>query len=99
MNLTITGKLATIEDTKSVGSFNKFDKRRCVVYSSSGPMPIDFMYDDTSLLDEYKAGDRVKVVCVLEGREWTSPGREKQYFLSLKGVTITLVNENNSKKD
>ncbi len=90
MRVNVKGKLAVIEDTHEVGSSTKFNKRRCVVYSGKGPIPIDFMYDTVALLDEYEVGDQVAIFCILEGREWTKPGTDKkQYFLSLRGVSIT----------
>jgi hypothetical protein len=54
-------------------------------------MAIDFTYDEVELLDEYEVGDRVSIFCILEGREYTKPGGEKQYFLSLRGVGIDRV--------
>lgn len=90
MKVNVTGTLGIIEDTKTVGTYKKIDKRRCVVYSGKGPIPIDFTYDEVALLDEYEVGDKVAVFCILEGREWTKPRTSKaQYFLSLRGVTIT----------
>ena len=90
MKVNVTGPLGIIEETQSVGSYNKIHKRRCVVYSSKGPIPIDFVYDTVTLLDEYKVGDKVSIFCILEGREWTKPGTsKKQYLLSLRGVSIT----------
>ena len=91
MNVDITGIIKIIEDTQVVGSFKKIKKRRCVVSTRNGYIAIDFTYEvHTIMLDEYEVGDQVTIYCIVEGRSWTKPGTSKeQYFLSLRGVTIT----------
>lgn len=81
----ITGKVIVIGQTESVGQ-NGFTKRLLVVETMEQypqKLPIDFVKDKTSLLDNLFIGQEVKVQINLRGSE--SNGR---WYLSAKGFKI-----------
>lgn len=78
----ITGKVAFIGQTESVGQ-NGFTKRLLVVETAEQypqKLPIDFVKDKTSLLDNFNVGQNVKVQINLRGSE--SNGR---WYLQAQG--------------
>ena len=85
----ITGTLEEIGDAETVGKYRKIDRRRCVVSTSGGYIPIDFVFEQLPLLDNWKVGDRVSIACSIESRKWVNPKGITQYFISLKGHEIT----------
>lgn len=81
----ITGKVRVIGETQSIGS-NGFTKRLIVVDTDeqySQPIPIDFVKDKTSILDNYKVGDSVKVGINLRGSEHNG-----KYYANIQGWRI-----------
>lgn len=81
----ITGKVAIIGQTESVGQ-NGFTKRLLVVETEEQypqKLPIDFVKDKTSLLDNLQIGQSVKVSINLRGSE--SNGR---WFCQIQGWKI-----------
>ena len=81
----IYGKIRLIGDTISVGS-NGFIKRLLVVDTDeqySQPLPIDFVKDKCSILDNYRIGESVKVGINLRGNEYNG-----KYYCSIQGWMI-----------
>lgn len=81
----VTGKVVLIGQTESVGQ-NGFTKRLVVVETNDEypqKLPIDFVKDKTSLLDQIIIGQEVKVQINLRGSE--SNGR---WFSQIQGWRI-----------
>lgn len=76
------------EEQQITGSF----KKRELVVTTEEQYPqhlmIEFVQDKTSLLDNFREGDKVNVGINLRGREWTSPQGEVKYFNSIQGWRI-----------
>jgi hypothetical protein len=86
MGMEATGKLHTIFDTKQVSE--RFTKREFVVEVADNPkypqlVLFQLTGDRCSQLDEFRAGDQVRLEFSLRGREWRSPNGEVKYFNSL----------------
>jgi len=82
----ITGKIIHIGQTETVGSAGTFKKRLLVVETEeqySQKIPIDFVQDKTSILDNYKIGSEVKVGINIRGNEYNG-----KYYCSLNGWRI-----------
>lgn len=85
----VTGRVKVINPTQQVSA--TFKKREIVVTTEEQyPQHIimDFVQDKTDLLDQYKAGEMVKVSVNLRGREWVSPQGETKYFNTIQGWKI-----------
>lgn len=85
----VTGKLKVVNDTQQVSA--SFKKREIVVTTDEQfpqPIVIEFTQDKCELVNNYKAGDDVKVSINLRGREWVSPQGETRYFNSIQGWRI-----------
>ncbi len=81
----ITGKVVVIGQTESVGQ-NGFTKRLLVVETAEQypqKLPIDFVKDKTSLLDNIQIGQDVKVQINLRGSESNS-----RWYLQAQGWKI-----------
>ncbi len=81
----VTGKVIVLGNTEEVGQ-NGFTKRMLVVESSEQypqKLAIDFVKEKTSILDNYKVGDEVKVSVNLRGTEYNG-----RYFVNLQGWKI-----------
>jgi hypothetical protein len=91
--VTISGSIKLVGKTQQVS--DKFSKRELVVTEPSGQrpqhIPIEFTQDRTALLDGFKPGDEVTVICYVNGREWTGKDGVTKYFLSLSGNRIERV--------
>lgn len=90
----IIGKIKVIGVEQQVSA--SFKKRELVVTTDSQypqHIPIEFKQDKTSLLDNYKVGQEVKVSTNILGREWVSPSGETKYFLGLEGWRIEKLQE------
>lgn len=91
--VTISGTIKLVGKTQQVS--DKFSKRELVLTEPSGQrpqhIPIEFTQDRTGLLDAFKAGDEVSVVCFINGREWAAKDGSMKYFLSLSGNRIERV--------
>lgn len=86
----ILGKIKKIDDTKSFGS-NGFRKREMVITTDEQypqMILIEFIQDKCELLDNYSAGDDVKVSINIRGREWINPEGEAKYFNAIQGWRI-----------
>lgn len=81
----VIGKVILVGNTEEVGQ-NGFTKRMLVVESAEQypqKLAIDFVKDKTSILDNYKTGDEVKVSVNLRGTEYNG-----RYFVNLQGWKI-----------
>lgn len=86
----VTGKIKLIGETKTFGA-NGFRKRELVVTTEEQypqHIMIEFVQDKCDLLNQYQAGQPVKVSINLRGREWVSPQNETKYFNSIQGWRI-----------
>lgn len=86
----VVGKVRMIDSTKEVGS-NGFKKRDIVVTTEEQypqHISIQFVQEKTSLLDNFKPGDNVRVSINLRGREWVNPQGETVYFNTIQGWKI-----------
>lgn len=85
----VQGIIRKIEDTQKIKE--TFQKRELILTTEEQypqHLKIEFVQDKTSLLDNYKEGDKVKVGINLRGREWKSPQGEIKYFNSINGWRI-----------
>jgi hypothetical protein len=86
----ISGSIKLIGETQEVGK-GGFRKRELVVTTADRypqHILVEFTQNNTSLLDEFKAGDEVIVHIDLRGREWINPQGETKYFNSINGWRI-----------
>lgn len=86
----VQGRIKVIGETQTFGS-NGFRKREVVVTTEEQypqHLMIEFIQDKTDLLDNYQAGQQVKVSINLRGREWVNPQGETKYFNSIQGWRI-----------
>ena len=91
----ITGKVKLISETKEYGD-NGFKKREVVITTEEEyPQNIllEFVQNNTLLLDQYKVGDFVRIGINLRGREWTNKDNEVKYFNSIQGWRIEKLEE------
>jgi len=68
-----------------------FRKRELVVTSAEQYpqiIMIEFVQDESDLLNSINVGENVKVSINLSGREWINPQGETKYFNSIKGWRI-----------
>jgi len=87
------GKILVIGETKEYGE-KKFRKRELVIdtfeeYSQS--ISIEFLQDNTDMIDRFKIGDCVDVSFNIRGRKWTNQQGEGKYFNSLIAYKIVLI--------
>lgn len=82
----ITGKIILIRDTQTVGA-NGFQKREFVVETPDDKypqkIPLEFVKDKCSILDNFSEGQQVKVEYNLRGNEYKG-----RYFLSAQAWKI-----------
>jgi single-stranded DNA-binding protein len=86
----VSGRIKMIDETKAFGA-NGFRKREMVVTTDEQypqHIMIEFTQDKCDLLNNYKAGEPVKVSINLRGREWVNPQGETKYFNSIQGWRI-----------
>ncbi|MCB0398815.1 MAG: DUF3127 domain-containing protein [Winogradskyella sp.] len=89
----VQGRIKVIGETQTFGS-NGFRKREVVVTTEEQypqHLMIEFIQDKTDLLDNYQAGQQVKVSINLRGREWVNPQGETKYFNTIQGWRIEAV--------
>ncbi|WP_426432237.1 DUF3127 domain-containing protein [Winogradskyella sp. HB-48] len=89
----VQGRIKVIGETQTFGS-NGFRKREVVVTTEEQypqHLMIEFIQDKTDLLDNYQAGQQVKVSINLRGREWVNPQGETKYFNSIQGWRIEAI--------
>lgn len=83
--MNIQGEIIVLGQTQEVGS-NGFKKRQVVVKTNEQypqTIPIDFIKDKCSVLDQYKVGDSVDVSINIRGNEWND-----KYYVNLQGWRI-----------
>lgn len=93
MNIKLEGTLSVINETETVGSYKKIQKRTCVLVTGEQykqDLLIEFVKDVTSKLNGYSVGDKVTIEANLNGRKWTNSDNVDKYFLSLQGWRISL---------
>lgn len=86
----VQGKIKMIGETQTFGN-NGFRKREIVVTTEEQypqHIMIEFVQDKTDLLNNYSAGQNVKISINLRGREWVNPQGETKYFNSIQGWRI-----------
>lgn len=86
----VQGTIKLIGEVQTFGS-NGFAKRDLVVVTDDQypqSILIEFVQDNTDLLDQHAEGEAVVVSINLRGREWTNPQGEVKYFNSLQGWRI-----------
>ncbi len=79
-----------IDETKTYGS-NGFRKREMVITTEEQypqHIMVEFVQDKTDLLNDFQAGQTVKISINLRGREWVNPEGETKYFNSIQGWRI-----------
>lgn len=89
----VIGKIIVIGNEEIVGSAGTFKKRLLVVETDEQykqKIPIDFVQDKCSLLDNYAVGNDVKVSINIRGNEYNS-----KYYVSLYGWRIEKVGAEN----
>ncbi len=87
MGMEASGKLHVINEAQQVTE--RFRKREFVLEISEAsrfPQFVVFQLtgDRCERIDDFEAGDEVRVEFSLRGREWTSPRGEVKYFNSLE---------------
>lgn len=86
----VTGKIIKIGETEIVGSAGTFKKRTLVVETEEQfkqSIPIDFVQDKTSVLDNFSINENVKVSVNIRGNEYND-----KYYVSLNGWRIEKIN-------
>lgn len=86
----VQGKIKMIGETQTFGS-NGFRKREVVVTTEEQypqQIMVEFIQDKTDLLNNFQAGQPVKISINLRGREWVNPQGETKYFNSIQGWRI-----------
>ena len=94
----VLGKIKVIGETQTFGT-NGFRKREVVVTTEEQypqHIMIEFVQDKTDLLNNYQAGQQVKININLRGREWVNPQGETKYFNSIQGWRIENVQQDAS---
>ena len=85
----VTGKIKVINPEQQVSA--AFKKREMVVTTDEQypqHIMIEFTQDKCDLLNNYRAGEPVKVSINLRGREWVNPQGETKYFNSIQGWRV-----------
>lgn len=85
----VTGRVKVINAEQQVSA--SFKKRELVVTTDEQypqHIMIEFTQDKCDLLNNYTAGEPVKVSINLRGREWVNPQGETKYFNSIQGWRI-----------
>lgn len=86
----VIGKIIKIGETEIVGSAGTFQKRQLVVETEEQykqKIPIDFVQDKTSVLNNFSINDNVKVSVNIRGNEYND-----KYYVSLNGWRIEKIN-------
>ena len=88
-NMEVTGRIKVINATQDVSA--SFKKRELVVTTDEQypqHIMIEFTQAKVDDLNNFQAGEQVKVSINLRGREWTNPQGETKYFNSIQGWRI-----------
>ena len=90
----VAGKIKLINAEQQVSA--TFRKRELVVTTDEQypqHIMVEFTQDKCDLLNNYKAGEAVKVSINLRGREWINQQGEAKYFNSIQGWRIERVQD------
>ena len=89
----VLGRVKFVDQTKEVGSAGF--KKRDIVITTDEQYPqhilVQFVQDKCELLNNFQAGDAVKIDINLRGREWVNPQGETVYFNTIQGWRISKV--------
>ena len=92
----VKGKIKVIQSVIEKGTF----KSRNIIVTTDEQYPqhisVQFVQDKCDLLNNYQAGDNVKIDINLRGREWTNAQGETVYFNTLQGWRIGKVQSENT---
>lgn len=86
----VIGKIKVVNPTQNVSA--SFKKRELVVTTDEQypqHILIEFTQDKCDVLDNYQAGQNVKIGINLRGREWVNPQGETKYFNQIQGWSIS----------
>ncbi len=90
----ITGTLKVKFDEQKVSE--RFRKRDFVIQENSSQYPqmisFQLVQDRCNLVDNFNAGDEIRVFFNLRGREWKSPQGETKYFNTIEAWKIEPAN-------
>ena len=91
----VSGIVHLIEDTKTYGN-KGFQKRLVVLEQDKGSftnyIPVEFIRDSCSSVDEMSLGDEVEVTYRLSGRRWQrDASSEVKYFLSAEAMSFRIL--------
>ncbi|MEO5642768.1 MAG: DUF3127 domain-containing protein [Bacteroidia bacterium] len=90
----ITGTLKVKFDEQKVSE--RFRKRDFVIQENSSQYPqmisFQLVQDRCNLVDNFNAGDEIRVFFNLRGREWKSPQGETKYFNTIEAWKIEQAN-------
>ena len=86
----VQGKIKVIGETATFGTsgFRKREVRITTDEQYPQTLPIDFVQDKCDLLNNYQAGQDVKISINLRGNEWTDPQGTVKCFPSIQGWRI-----------
>lgn len=97
----VQGTIKLIDETKTYGN-NGFRKRE-VVLTTDEQYPqhllIEFVQEKTDLLNNFQAGQQVRISINLRGREWVNPQGETKYFNSIQGWRIEVLQASQEEGD
>jgi translation initiation factor IF-3 len=85
----VTGRIKVINPTQEVSA--SFKKRELVVTTEEQypqTIMIEFTQAKVDDLNNFQAGEQVKVSINLRGREWVNPQGETKYFNTIQGWRI-----------
>lgn len=86
----VIGKIYKVGSVIERGS-NGFKTREVVVETDEKypqKIAVEFIQDNTALVDAYKEGDNVNIAINLRGREWTNKDGVTKFFNSVQGWKI-----------
>ena len=94
----VVGRVRMVDTTKEVGTSGF--KKRDIVVTTDEQYPqhilVQFVQDKCDLLNNFQAGDNVKIDINLRGREWTNAQGETVYFNTIQGWRIGKVQSENA---
>jgi len=92
----LTGKVHVIGETEEFGN-NGFTKRMIVIETQDQypqKLPIDFVKDNTKLLDNFQEGQEVKISINLRGNEYNG-----KYYVNIQGWKIESISGKQNEVD
>ena len=93
----VQGKVHVIEETKTYGQ-NGFQKRLVVLEQENDRftnyIPVEFIRDACTRVEEMNVGDQVEVRYRLTGRKWQKdPSSEVRYFLNAEATGFRVLED------